>query len=1032
MKKVYCTVLLTLFCVSSLLSYGIVINEVMSSNATTISDEDGDYPDWIEICNASDSTINLSGFGISDDEDNLFKWIFPNYMLGENQFLVLFASGKDRKSCINHWETVIDWGDIWRYKLGDSEPSDNWREIEFDDSDWPSGPTGIGYGDNDDATIVPSNTISIYLRKSFIVQYPENITQAILHVDYDDAFVAYLNGIEIARANITGIHPPFNQSADSYTEPKICYGNPPEKLPVENVQNLLVNGDNILAIQVHNHGTSSSDMTIIPFLSLGMANAPQEPQGVPDILNLSETHFHTNFKIQSSGEVLVLTNSSGQIIDQLNSIEIPVDVSRGRKPDAGDDWFYFSESTPGSSNVTQVYLGKAELPQFSIPGGFYDGSQTVDIWTNESDAVIHYTLDGSSPTESSSIFESAINVDLTTVIRTRTYKSNFLPSKEVRATIFIDEFSTLPVVSVATAPENLWDDEIGIYVEGTNGITGYCSNTPKNWNQDWEKAVSLEFFEEGGEPGFSLNAGMKIGGGCTRLYPQKTLAIYARSQYGTSKINYRIFKDKNINSFNNLVLRNAGQDWYRVMFRDGMMQTLVKDCMDLEWQAFRPAILFLNGEYWGIHNIREKHNEHYFESNYGIDPDSIDLLVGNASVKIGDANHYNNLINFISSNDITLNVNYDYVTTQMDIDEYINYQIAEIYFANIDWPGGNIKYWRPKTPTGKWRWVLFDTDLGFGAHQLGQYYSNTLENATATSATYYANPPWSTFLFRKLLENEDFKTAFIQRFAVHLATTFEPERVIQIIDSLQALIAPEIPRHISRWESSLSFGKSWEGNVDIMREFAKNRPMYICMHLREKFDLRDTAKLTVHNSSPNMGTIIINKVSIADSICVIKYFKDFPMHLTALPKEGYRFVGWQGISNLDTNSISVSLTSNSEIAAIFKEGTIGVASCLPVLSAQFTLEQNYPNPFNSCTNIKYAISGQSKVKITVYNISGQVVTVLVNQLKEPGCYSVQWDTSKISSGVYFYRIQAYDPSSVSPKGQAVQIFTDVKKCVIIK
>lgn len=627
---------------------------------------------------------------------------------------------------------------------------------------------------------------------------------------------------------------------------------------------------------------------------------------------------HTNFNFSKSGEEIGLFTNDGKLIDSIRYTEQINDISFGRYPDGNENWFFFDQPTPGTSNKNPGFSGIVQNPEFSLNGGFYRGVLSIELIKDNPIETIRYTLDGSLPNLQSSIYSSAILLDSTTVIRAQSFREGYLPGKVITHTYFIDETTTLPVVSVATDPANLWDDEIGIYVEGTNGIPGFCSSEPRNWNQPWERPVSLEMYEASGNLGFKIDAGMQIGGGCTRKYPQKTLAIYVRSEYGVSKINYRIFDDKQIDSFNNIILRNSGQDWWRAMFRDGMMQTLVKDRMDIDWQAYKPAILFLNGEYWGIHAIREKHNEHYLESNYGIDPDKIDILSRNATVKQGSAKLYKDMIDFIETHDMAITEHYNWVRTQMDINEYLNYTIAEIYFANIDWPGGNIKYWRQHGENNKWRWILFDTDLGFGAHSRGQYDSNTIANAIATTATYYANPPWSTLLLRKLLENTEFKNQFIQRFASHLNITFNPQRVLNIIDSLKTNIEAEIPRHIQKWEKSTSFNDGWNYHVGVMREFASQRPGYVIDHLIGKFGLSGSAQLNVNYDDPDMGNIFINGVKLPGKNFSGKYLKDIPIQCKAVAKRGYRFVGWQGISNSRSDTINLVLTTDSSLEAIFE------------------------------------------------------------------------------------------------------------------
>ncbi|MBN2355294.1 CotH kinase family protein, partial [candidate division KSB1 bacterium] len=638
--------------------------------------------------------------------------------------------------------------------------------------------------------------------------------------------------------------------------------------------------------------------------------------------------IHTNFSLSKDGEWIGLCSNDGALIDSVRYGEQSADISFGRYPDGSDNWAFFNLPTPATANINPGYKGMVDPPQFSILGGFYRGAWSVTLKTENPDEIIHYTRDGSLPSQMSEIYTSPILLLSTTVLRAQSVRPGWLPSPVMTHTYFIDETTELPVVSIATDPANLWDDEIGIYVEGTNGIPGYCSTEPKNWNQPWERPISLEMYEANRTLAFKINAGVQIGGGCTRKYPQKSLAVYVRAKYGPSKINYRIFPDKPIDRFNNILLRNSGQDWWRALYRDGMMHTLVKNHMDIDWVAYKPAIVFLNGEYWGIHGIREKYNEHYLESNYGIDAKEIDILSGNARVDQGSAQYYTDMIDFINTHDMTVPAHYQWVTTQMDVNEYLDYTIAEIYFANSDWPGGNIKYWRQQGENNKWRWILFDTDLGFGAHSRGQYNSNTLANATAISGSYYANPPWATLLLRKLLENAEFRNQFIQRFAVHLNVTFNPQRVIGIIDSLQANIEAEIPRHIQKWQQSTSFNDGWYYHINVMREFAAKRPAHVINHLIAKFGLSGSARLTVPYHDPAMGDIFFNGVKLpADSSTGI-YLKDIPIQCKAVAKYGFRFVRWQGLSNSSDDSIEVILTADGRLQAIFARDESSVFSGL--------------------------------------------------------------------------------------------------------
>ncbi len=268
----------------------VVINELMPSNTNIIRDEDGDYSDWIELYNNSSSVINLENYSLTDDIDQLNKWIFPKINLAQHQHLLVFASDKDRKNVLVDWNTIINRGDDWKYQLGNSEPPSDWNSINFKDSNWQTGPTGIGYSDGDDSTII-SSTISLYTRKVFSVNDLDEIETAVLHIDYDDAFVAYLNGIEIARSNIgtPGVRPAYNKTADAAREALMYQGGKPEAYIIADLKSILVNGENVLAVQIHNMA-NSSDLSFIPFLTLGY-NTKQSQSFVPPILDISKTYL---------------------------------------------------------------------------------------------------------------------------------------------------------------------------------------------------------------------------------------------------------------------------------------------------------------------------------------------------------------------------------------------------------------------------------------------------------------------------------------------------------------------------------------------------------------------------------------------------------------------------------------------------------------------------------------------------------------------------------------------------------------------
>lgn len=892
----------------------LVINEIMTANTETLADEDGEYHDWIEIYSAHGIPLNLNGFGLSDDPDDPLKWQFGEMILNPDNHLMLFASGKDRQVIANHVETVIQQGDVWKYRLGESEPPEDWNTINFDDQSWQSGPSGFGYGDDDDSTRIPP-VISICIRKTFNIDNLNNIVYVLLHMDYDDGFVAYLNGREVARANIgtPGVPPSYDETAVLNHEAVIYDGLPPDLFIMEDFDTFLRSGNNVLAVQAHNSDSASSDMSIIPFLTLGMSTTPPNPRGVPDILLPVLLPIHTNFRLRATGEPLILSNASGLRLDRIASIPLPANISYGRQPDGASDWFYFSEPTPGLPNITTGGEGFSEKPRFLPPGGFYSGSAEVTLNSSVINAVIHYTLDGSDPTEESEIYNAPLQINSTTVIRATSAEPRRLPSPIETQTYILNYTTSLPVVSLSTNPPNLWDAERGIYVLGNS----YDPDPPHrgaNYFEDWERPVNVNFFEPNGTLGFSLDGGVKIHGGYTRSFPQKSLAIFARARYGDPEIEYQIFPDLPFDRFESFILRNGGSDWNHTMFRDPLFLSLVDD-IGFDAQAYRPSVVFINGAYWGIHNLREKRNEHFVASHHDVDPDNIDWLNIWGGVIHGDNQHFNSMMDFVSNHDLSDSANYEYVRTLMEIENFIDFNITNIYIDNTDWPANNNEFWRPKRPDGRWRWFLYDTDFGFGLHDSAAYLHNTLEFALNDEGDNWPNPAFATLLLRKLLENRSFKNDFINRFDDLFNFNFQPTRIIDKINQIKNLILGEIPRHLERWDRLLRY---WNRDIDELYFFAEHRNEYMRAFILEEFDLPGLASVEVNLNYINRGTIKVNTKFPEQFPYEGQYFKGVPINLTAIPYDGFRFIRWEGSLISYVRMLSVELSGPIELNAVFE------------------------------------------------------------------------------------------------------------------
>ena len=898
----------------------VIINEFMPSNTIYVQDEDLEYSDWIEIYNTGTNSLNLRGYGLSDSESRPFKWVLPEMLIDPGAYQLIYASGKDRTFYAVEWETIIAQGDTCQYMPGTEEPPANWIQMDFDDSEWFSGATSIGFGDDDDATVI-EETSTLYLRKLFQINDTTHINEVVLHMDYDDGFVAFLNGTEICRSKIgtPGIRPAFDEKADQSHEANLYRGESPEYFVIDDAKKKIVLGSNILAIQVHSYESKKvRDLTAIPFLSIGYSEAKNQSQGVSDLLTFPSYNLHTNFKLNNNGEYLSLTSPDGAFVDSVTYDSLKANISYGRLLNDPDTWTRFVTPTPGEAN-NNIYTGNTEVaaPVFSQDGGIYSNNFNLELMAPEG-GTIYYTLDGSDPCDTSAVYDTPISIDVsqTTVMKAFILKEGFSPSPVVTKSYIQNRSYDHPVISIVMDPFHLWDYNEGIYVLGPNAEP-HQPHFGANFWMDWEKPMHLDFFEPDGQHGFSLDAGITLFGGWSRDWPQKSFAVFARDKYGTDEIDYKIFPDETIDTFKSFILRNSGNDIQYTMMRDAMMQRLVKN-FDLDDQAYRPAVVYLNGEYWGLYNIREKLNEDYLASHHGINPKKVDLLQSSESgqdglIVEGDSLEYREIINFVSNHDMSVDANYQQIASKMDIENFILYQITEIYIYNRDWPHNNIKYWKAPDQNSKWRWMLYDLDFGFGLYDSEGYEFNALKWASEP----YGGLSWPGMLLRHLLENQTFRNRFINRYADALNTNFSETTVIQTIDEMAENIKDELQYHFQKWPRDRS--ATWEEDIERLRIFARERVPFCRQHVIEKWNLDGTYDITLQNKNPDGGRLQMNACSISDESWSGTYFQGIPVQISAVPKPGYRFTGWTGAFDSDHLSLKISPIENLNLQANFEE-----------------------------------------------------------------------------------------------------------------
>ena len=835
------------FRASTVLEAGaLVINEICASSITTLRDEDGEYPDWIELHNTSSRAIDLSDYALSDSPDSLVKWRFPQGTVIEpGGYYVVFASGKDRPAAQGSWphasfrlrsngETVIlsdiqgRMLDLVTYDLLEADTS--WGRDE-------EGGTGF---------------------KRFGQPTPGLPNTRMGEVAMDTA---------MCLSNSSGLYITEVMSGN-----KSVVG-PGVKNPYDYIEIYNMSGQ---AVNLKGYGLSDNikkprkwqlpDITLEnnSYLVIYCDKTQTTKDGV---------YYFTNYNLAKAGETVCLSDPSGNILDKVVVPQLYDDISFGRTiGQAG--LFYYSAPTPGNANG-QGFTGFAEKPAFNVTGGLYerplegDGGVTLTVPAN---SVVRYTTDGSDPTESSALYTGPIEVRKNTVIRARAFREGVQPSQIVSQTYLISVYHTMPVVCLTTDPDNMWNEATGMFADGPNLDRDAQERPWKNatyWQKNWFGGW-VEYYDETGAQQLSQGMTFRVMGQYSLDMPQKSLYIKADGQYGKDSFAYPLFEERPYTEYASFVLRNGGQDGLFSRVIDGMQARLIDQSgSSVANQAWKPVIVYINGEYWGHYNMRERAGVKMVAQHEGWDnPDDIDMLEssGTSSSQIvqGSARAYKDLVEYVESHDLVNDREaFEYVCSQVDIDNMLDYFIFESFFGNTD--PGNIRFYRnAKSGDGKWRYLFYDSDWGF-------FSVTGTKGKLIGGVEYVLNPNGmgqqkikSNVLLRHLIKVPEIQDRFLTRYGQYFQTILTTENLTNLFNQMILEIKPEMQMHMQRWAAEVhpkvSFDqpKNPEGGYNywvsrcerMLERIFPRRPYYIWQEIISYFNLTEAQMIAYFGPCP--------------------------------------------------------------------------------------------------------------------------------------------------------------------------------------
>lgn len=587
------------------------------------------------------------------------------------------------------------------------------------------------------------------------------------------------------------------------------------------------------------------------------------------------------------GGYLSIADENGVVLDAITYPLQYTNVSWGRESDGGNSFGYFIQSTHGHSNNGSITASNVVAePTFSLKGGFYPAPVSVTITCKTEEAKIYYTLDGSYPTPLNHLYTGApIQIDSSTPLRAKAFAEGFLEGRIATATYIINErVPDLPVFFLTTDTVNLYNDTIGMYCIGTNGVTTVYGLTPANYNRDWTRPGHVEFLDKNKELQISQGCGLAIGGNGTRKYDQKSFMIKASKKYGNSRLDYQFFPNKSGRRYKSIELRNGGQNYKSGAFQDWFMQSQA-GILGLDYQSYQSSVIYMNGKYWGMLNTRERHNKDYVYSNYGWDDTEIDVIdiYAKAYVKCGNFLAYNRMKDFVIDNDLSKYTNFEKAKKLMDMDSFLKYLAIEIYTGNTDWPYNNQKLFCNHID-GKFRWILQDLDEGFTKDSV-----NRLKDLMVSTTSSF-----TLKFILSLLKNNSFRDSYIDMQCLVAGSVFNVLKVEKRLDSVAAQLKDEWQYNTIKW------GYSPNGLLTTINIFKERNRIYhttTYLNLQENFVLGVPLHLII-KSNEESAQIKFNSLVIPSFPYDGMYFKDRKLTLKA-PQyvNGKKFQCWSIIKN---------------------------------------------------------------------------------------------------------------------------------------
>lgn len=966
----------------------ISINEGCNKNGTIISDESGDYPDWIELYNASNIAVNLQNWKLSDQLNAATAWNLPSVNLNPNAFLRIFCSGKDKvgtppftiSGTFNSFQPSAGWN---THQLTSNFIWDGTSNLLINVCSY----NNSGYTEN--SVFYQSATAYASCMASFVDGSPQACSNNAGQV-YNQRPNIKLNNVVIGTGTTT------NSNTD-YPAP---YGNwywgARHQILIRAAElqaaGLSAGPINSLSFQV-----ASTIGEFYNYIEIAL-NQTQANELSTEFYPIQGEQLHTNFKLDGQGESVYLFDANGVLKDQLEVNCPQPNVSIGRFPNGTANIVWMQPTAAQSNNGTTVFTDTLSRPQISLQGGLYSGPQTVSITANFDPAIakLVYTLNGQDPNTNSAVYSTPISISSNKVLRARVVplnaNSNLLPSEQAVASYVFNLSHTTPILLVSTPNTNLF------------GATGIFDN----WSMDWLRPAHAILLDTGATHPVLVagKAAIRVDGGAggSRSQPQHSFRlIFNHSIYGAASWYVNLLPDRpNRHKYSEIYLRNGSNQYLKLPYKDASQVRMMSEGTQNYYSSYRPVSVYINGSYFGLYELREKFNAEYFEQHDQANKDSVELLSLSYWYNLilhaveGDVDNFWSAYNNFDALDPGQSNYWQAADQYFDLKHYTDYIIAESWMGNVDWPGNNIKIYRSDQTNMRWRFALIDLELSLQPNGWTNCTDNHLNHMLGQPET---NPYIN--IWKQSIENITYRNYFINRFADLMNTSYRQEILLQTEQQFYESMLPEMPLQFARWGDPNNIAAqmaAFTADHEMFRDQLLCRSTFVFNQIRQVFNLTKKVQVELDVFPPDAGSIQLNTIEPQSLPWTGTYFDGVPIQLKAHAKPGFVFSHWVAAANITDSlldSLEVNVTQSTQtFTAVFKVAPIPPAP-------QELVFELHPNPSSHLFILSNnSAEAANKCKLIVRDLHGRVIKAI--ELTNETSYEL--DLLQERSGIYWIEI----------------------------